>query len=82
MDELHLLPQDISVPHDAPVNLDEDVQAWLEILESHHHLVSARHNKGEVKHDSVHGDAFVDEDRLDPGFVQELHVGFWVGLGK
>lgn len=56
----------------APVNLHEDVQARLDILESHHHLVSPRHHKGEVKYHSVHGDAFVDEDSLDLCFVQEL----------
>lgn len=58
--------------HAAPVNLLEDVQARLEILESHHHLVPPRHHKGEVKDDPVHGDAFVDEDGLDLRLVQEL----------
>lgn len=62
--------------HAPPVNLHEDVQARLEILESYHHLVPPRHHEGEVKDDSVHGDAFVDEDGLDLRFVQEL-VG-WV----
>ena len=55
-----------------PVDLDEDVQARLEVLESHHHLVPPRHDEGEVEDDSVHRDAFVDEDGLDLGLVQEL----------
>lgn len=49
------------------------MQARLEVLESHHHLVPPRHHEGEVKHDSVHGDAFVDQDGLDLRLVQELH---------
>lgn len=56
----------------APVNLDENVQARLEVLESHHHLVPSRHHEGEVEDDPVHRDALVDEDCLDLGLVQEL----------
>lgn len=56
----------------SPVNLDENMQARLEVLESHDHLVPPRHHKREVKDDSVHRDAFVDQDGLDLCLVQEL----------
>lgn len=48
------------------------MQAWLEVLERHDHLVPPRDHKCEVKHDSVHRDAFVDQDGLDLCLVQEL----------
>lgn len=57
-----------------PVNLHQNVQARLQVLERHDHLVPAIHHEREVKHHAVHRDAFVDEDGLDLRLVQELLV--------